>query len=153
MSKEIPLTKGLKAIVDDEDYEFLSKFKWHVCGRIYGNHYAARRSKKDNRPYVWMHRVIMNPPDDMQVDHIDGNGLNNTKENLRICTEKQNHANCKRRRTNKSGHKGIYFYKQRKKWVVQVAHKHVGIFSSYNDAIEAYKDAAEDVFGEFANIE
>lgn len=90
--KEIILTKGYVAQVDDEDYELLNRYKWYakVNSTIY---YAARGCGNPNNKL--MHRMIMNPPNDMVVDHLDGNGLNNQRYNLKVCTQSQNCRNNK----------------------------------------------------------
>src|SRR3990167_1380719 len=88
--KLMPLTQGQFSIVDDEEYAWLSKFKWHYDGR-----YARRNSLQNegNRRPIYMHRVIAKPPDGMKIDHIDGNKLNNTRANLRVCTHSENQHN------------------------------------------------------------
>lgn len=87
--KEIPLTRGKLAIVDDEDYERLSSCKWYI-GVGWHTYYAVG---KFNGKKILMHRVITNCPDGLEVDHIDGNGLNNQKSNLRVTTTRGNAQN------------------------------------------------------------
>jgi len=94
MVKEIKLTQGQVTIVDDEDFEELNQYKWTA-------HNATKKDKSDyfyaircvNKKMIRMHRVLMNPPDDMQIDHINRNPLDNRKENLRICTHSVNQRN------------------------------------------------------------
>lgn len=98
--KEIPLTQGMVAIVDDEDHLRLSKYKWYARRSI-NTFYARcslRRIKGKPRPYLIMHRVILNAPAGLEVDHKDGNGLNNTRANLRLVTRRQNVINSAGRR-------------------------------------------------------
>ena len=90
--RRIGLTKGKFAIVDTADYERLNRYKWSAVRRN-GNFYACRR---EGKRIIWMHREIMKPPKGMVVDHIDGNGLNNRRTNLRLCTPQQNGYNVKR---------------------------------------------------------
>lgn len=93
--KEIKLTKGYVALVDDEDYEKVNSIKWHINkGKktVYAHH---MENILNGRKYVGMHRLIMNTPDGLDVDHIDGNGLNNQKYNLRNCTRSENLWNSK----------------------------------------------------------
>lgn len=144
--KQIELTQGKVALVDDEDFEMLNSRKW----------YAA----KSNRTFyaysgkcTSMHRVIMNPPSDMVVDHIDGNGLNNTRKNLRVCTQIENKWNNRKPVTNTSGLKGVYFFA--KKWQASIGAngktKYLGRFGTAEEAEAAYKKAAKELRGEFAN--
>jgi hypothetical protein len=102
MSKQITLTKGQFAIVDDEDYDFINQWKWTAVKNKNGNWYALRQVRVDKHSvYVYMHRQIMNTPSDLVVDHIDHNGLNNQKDNLRNCTQKENLRNRLRKRKEK----------------------------------------------------
>jgi len=90
--KEIKLTRGMVALVDDDDYEWISQWEWIVRERKEGLYYALRYDMI-NRKRVLMHRIIMNTPPYMQVDHIDHNGLNNQKDNLRNCSHAENMCN------------------------------------------------------------
>lgn len=94
--KEIQLTHGFVTLVDDEDFEILKWFKWGVH-KSRNTYYARTFKKNPNRKLkqktIIMHRLIMNPPNDMQIDHINHNGLDNRKENLRIVTHRENHLN------------------------------------------------------------
>jgi hypothetical protein len=97
--KEIPLTRGFFVQVDDEDFERLNTHRWYAS-ITYNRVYASRDTKKDGvRIREKMHRIIMNAPSELEVDHINGNGLDNRKENLRLVTHRQNHQN---RNTSKS---------------------------------------------------
>lgn len=103
-----------------------------------------------------MHREIMNAPKGMVVDHIDGNGLNNRKSNLRICTQAQNNLNSRPKRNCSSRYKGVSFYKRDKIWQVQIFHNSRTIFlGRFDDEIEAalaYDRKAAELFGEFAYL-
>jgi hypothetical protein len=100
--KKIQLTKNKYALVDDEDYEELNKYNWYYSYQGY----AVRTNHRLNK-CIYMHRIIMNPLDYKQVDHINHNKLDNRKENLRICDRFQNLQNSKIRLDNKSGIKGV----------------------------------------------
>ena len=139
--KEIYLTQNKICLVDDEDYEVLSSYNWYARKDL--NTFYAQRKFKINGKFknLMMHRIIMNPPDDMYVDHINRNGLDNRKSNLRIVNHSQNHFNEKLRIDNNSGYKGIYFNNSIKKWSVALGNKYIGSFHSKTSAIEARKEA------------
>jgi hypothetical protein len=157
--KQIKLTQNKVALVDDEDFDLLSKWKWfaHKVKRSPGRFYAVRniRNIKEERK-IMMHRLVMDAPKDKCVDHIDGDGLNNQKNNLRICTTSQNFMNTEKRRNNTSGFKGVFKRPNRNKWysVLTVNYKprYLGSFSSPEIAHEAYEKACVKYQGEFANL-
>jgi hypothetical protein len=142
--KEIKLADGKIALVDDEDYEYLNKSKWFTM-KGYNTYYAVKTRKA-----IRMHRIILAVNDKM-VDHIDGNGLNNQKSNLRICNHSQNLQNSRRSKT-----KGVYYtgnvsgYRSR----IQVNKRsiHLGYFKTEKEAVDAYNKAATYYFGEFACV-
>jgi len=147
----IPLTKGKVAIVDVEDYEWLSQHKWHAVKT--GDRFYAYRSK--NKRSLSMHRVIMGEPKGMVVDHIDGNSLNNRRSNLRICTVAQNLQN-RRWTGGLSRYKGVCFVKRLNKWQAEITFNgrrmHIGCFDNEIDAAKAYDRKAAELFGEFAYL-
>lgn len=153
--KEIPLTKGKVALVDDEDYEKLSKNKWHASWDGH-NWYAARGVRIGNKiKKISMHREILNAPKEMQVDHINGNGLDNRKENLRLCTHQQNLLNKKNSyKNNKLGIKGVCWRDDTKRFQAQICvggkNIRLGYFNVLGDADQAYREAEKRYFGEFA---
>jgi len=151
MTKEILLTKEYKAIVDDDDYEILSKFKWSAREsgrRVYASRHPGRT--------MHMHREILGAPKDMDVDHIDGNGLNNQRSNLRLATRSQNMGNSKKHVDNSSGAKGVTWSRDKKKWEARIrcGHRrmHIGYFANIEDAAHAYDAKARELFGEFARL-
>ena len=110
------MTKGKVALVDDEDYEWLNKHSWYAQKNCSGWR-AARRVRKNKNEWgtgLFMHREIMNPSDDMVVDHINHDGLDNRKENLRICSQQQNLMNMKPRKGT-SKYKGVCWKKREKR--------------------------------------
>lgn len=159
MVMEIPLTKGYVALVDDEDYEELSQWKWQSQSGGERNTAYARRGIYN--PYsrrmttVMMHRVIMGDPADYLIDHKDGNGLNNTRSNLRIATRAENQYNSRINKNNTTGFKGVTFHRNTGKYMAQVsvdgATRYLGLYNSAEAAHYAYCEAAKQLHSEFAN--
>ncbi len=151
MSKLIPLSQGQFATVDDEDFEFLSQWKW-LARKCRNTFYAARYLPRDRgRRAIHMHRVINKTPDDMITDHINGNGLDNRKSNLRNATIAQNAWNMRPRKD--CGQRGIYYDKARSKWVADIQCERrrirLGRFGTKDEALAAYQTAAKQLFGCF----
>lgn len=153
MTKQILLTQEKVALVDDADYEWLIQRKWHA----HRSHKAwyARRPEGRNQT-VFMHREIMNASTGEEVDHIDGNSLNNTRANLRLCTMTQNQRNKPKFSNNTSGYKGVSWSKQKNKWHARIytmgRNVHIGLFDSAVEAALAYDIAALAYYGEFARL-
>lgn len=154
--KKIPLgnNKGF-ALIDDEDFELVSQHKWRIQQ---GNHtdYAKGNIKRAGKgTTMYMHRLLMGEPKDKGIDHIDGDGLNNQRENLRICTRSQNQMNRQKTRGS-SQFKGVSWNKDRGKWLAQIKkdgkRQHLGRYDSLVDAARAYDKAALELFGEFAYL-
>jgi hypothetical protein len=151
--KKIQLTQNKVAIVDDEDYVELNKYNWYTNKSI-NTCYARRKVKKElNKTTILMHRQIMNPPDNMLIDHINGNGLDNRKENLRICTRSQNNFNIIIPKHNTSGIKGVSFDKSKNKYIANIrvnnTTRHLGAFANKLEAKDAYTKAAKKYHKEF----
>lgn len=154
--KTIPLTRGQVAIVDDEDYSRLSHFYWQADKRKYGWYVKTRIIKPDGKSQsVYMHRMVLSIEHvdrKTAVDHIDHNGLNNQKENLRLCSNSENLMNM-RPRKGASKYKGVYRDESNIKWVAQIREGKglaLGTYSNEDDAARAYNIAAKELFGEFA---
>jgi hypothetical protein len=159
MSKIIQLTQGKVAIIDDEDFERVNKYKWCWAGG-YRRNYAVTRIGKNNPDYkqgyyLLMHRLVMKTSRDLHVDHIDGNGLNNQKINLRNCTRGQNAANTKIRKNNTSSFTGVSQVHE-KLFCAGIFYNgkrfHLGYFPDASSAAFAYNKAAKLYFGEFAKL-
>jgi hypothetical protein len=157
MSKQIPLTRGMFAIVDDEDFERVNQFKWHA-GKQGNIWYAIRTVRKPNKRLgikgagESLHRRIRNFPESL-TDHINGNGLDCRKSNMRDCTSVQNARNSRGHSDSISKYKGVSFWSG--KWRAQIFHSgtkhHIGHgFKNAKTAARAYDEAAKKYFGEFA---
>ncbi len=130
--------------MDAADYPALSRHKWHATGRKAP--YAARTEGRKN---IMMHREIMRPPEGMIVDHRNGNGLDNRRANLRICTQEQNMQNSRGRAVRKSRFKGVF--PRRGRWEAKVTHhgytRYLGLFDNEVEAAKARDRKALEVFG------
>lgn len=156
--REIALSRGKTALVDDDFYEYLNRWKW-LCmpGSKNSQGYAARRVMVDGvRKWKYMHRELTNPGRGMTTDHINGNSLDNRLQNLRVCTPKQNRQNNRIPCNNKSGYKGVYWLKTHKAYQAQIRVDGKAIFlGNFKDKIkaaEAYNEAAHKYFGEYAGV-
>ena len=158
MTKQIPLTQGKFALVDDEDYDYLMQWKWTLLG----GKYAHRKIRIGKRIYnksttIIMHRLIAKTPDGYHTDHINGDTFDNRKENLRICKARENLRNQKTRSSIKSSKfKGVYYSKVSKKWVAQITNdfgmQYLGLHETQESAAKAYNLAAVKYFGEYARL-
>ena len=145
----IPLADGFYAYVDAADYEWLSRWNWHVTSGGY-----PARSVKGGQ--IFMHREIMQPPKGMVVDHVDGSKANCCRFNLRVCTRKQNQGNMRKQRGAYSRFKGVSYNKRRRKCFAQCdfggRHRWLGFFANEIEAARAYDRAAVEECGEFARV-
>lgn len=147
----IPLTRGLYAIVDTADYEWLSQYRWCVLGG--GDRpYACRR---ENGRTIYMHREIMQAPAGMCVDHIEGFTLDNRRANLRTCTVAENARNRKGN-SGRTLFKGVTYQKHANKYKASIgcegAPRHIGYYDDPVEAAKAYDRKALELFGEFARL-
>lgn len=151
---KIFLNRGYVALIDTEDWEKVKDKKWAVSPQ--SNTTYCRNSTRGGGT-ISLHRLIMNAPKDMDVDHIDHNGLNNTKSNLRICTTSENCRNRVRGKISSSKYKGVYFYCPTKKWrsaitIAKGKRIYLGQFLSEESAAIVYNEMAKKYFGEYAII-
>jgi len=153
--REIPLTQGKFAKIDDEDFSVVNRYKWFAV-RNYKTYYARTYLKTENGKILMpMHRLILRPPHDMPLDHKNGDGLDNRRSNLRLCNQTCNQRN---RRTTRgtSRFKGVCWSSWNKKWVARIRINkhllHLGYFADEISAALAYDDAANLHFGDFARL-
>lgn len=157
----IPLQGSvMHALIDESDYEELSQYTWYVQkhGRTYRafrTEYERKDGKKINQKTIYLSRSILKPKKGM-IDHIDGNGLNNRRSNLRLCTHQQNCCNRPLRTGSFSGAQGIKWDRTNKRWKAYVSIKKkrllVGNYIDKREAIVARNVAASFAYGEFARI-
>ena len=149
--KKIPLTQNNYAVVDNEDFEELSKYKWKLL-KTKTQFYALQSGPRGKR--LLMHRILLKVPKGKVVDHINGNGLDNRRSNLRICTQSQNMQNSGLRKNNTSGFKGVCLDKRRGKWIarIRIGNKRITTkqFDSPELAHKAYCELSEKYHKEYA---
>lgn len=154
--KEIPLTQGKFAWVDDVDFERVNAHKWCACKRK-RRFYAMRRIRKSEGGWTTqsLHQFLI--PDVKSIDHRDGDGLNNRKANLRVATDRQNSQAYRRKAKGKtSQYRGVCWREDHQKWRVQISlngnQLSIGCYDSEREAALAYDRAAQKLFGEFASL-
>lgn len=153
---KIPLPHGKFALIDDDDFENISQYKWYAL-KSRNTFYAYRQKWMNGKTIsTIMHRMILNAPNGYEVDHINFNGLDNRKCNLRIASRSQNQANRPKTWDGTSKYKGVHWHKLNKRWIVQITIEGKNInCGAYKDEIEAaiaYDRAAIQYFGEFAYL-
>ena len=148
--KTIPLTQGALAKVDDDDYEWLKRFRWHLVRRNKRTCYA-RRSSHGRK--IMMQNEILAPLPGFVVDHINHNGLDNRRANLRVCMPADNSLNSRPRKNTSSKYKGVSWHKRDKKWQAYIQYRgtrySLGYFNNQLDAAFAYDDKARELFRSF----
>jgi len=150
--KTIKLTQNQVALVSDEDYEHLNQWRWYAMK--VGDVFYAVRSKRESgkRKTIYMHKIIC---PGKEIDHKNGDTLNNTRENLRSCTHSQNLQN-RRKYGSSSQYKGVSWDKKAKKWAARIMinqkYIHLGYFTNEEKAAKAYDTAAREIFGDFARL-
>lgn len=156
--KLLPLTQNRFAIIDDEDFDRVSQYKWQFDNYGYATRVKHISGSKKNRilQHFSLHRTIMNCPKGKQVEHINGNSLDNRKENLRFSTQHQNSMNKGISKNNTSGFKGVCWNKRKNRWMVRLGFNYkelfLGYFDDLEEAVKIYNQNAIKYFGEFARL-
>lgn len=151
--REIQLSQSKVALVDDEDYDRVNEYKWQAYKNKKGNSTYARVNYD-----LTMHRLILNltSNDKVEVDHIDMNGLNNQKSNLRIVNRSQNKCNATIQKNNKTGLKGVGYYKRgghyRARIKINGKETHLGFFDTAEEAGAAYDKASKEIHGVYGRV-
>jgi len=154
--KEIILSSGDVCCVDDEDFEYLNQWKWKPIKSTY-DIYAGRNVRgKNGKKWacILMHRLLTNAPDNKQVDHIDRNTLNNSRSNLRLCSQSQNQANSIGSSSRESKYKGVS--RNGSGWTARTKKNgkmyRFGTYKTQEAAARAYDDGVLEIHGEFARL-
>lgn len=152
----VQLPRGLVAIVDRADADWVGEWNWHCSAARAQAHVLRRTTAGGAKTTIWLHRAVLQAPEDFQVDHINGNPLDNRKANLRACTPQQNSWNGKQRSTIQP-YKGVSIepaapHLWRARICVDGKLYRLGAFDKAEDAAEAYDAAAVEFFGEFARL-
>jgi hypothetical protein len=146
----VPLTRGYSALVDAEDYERVASFAWSAA-KPSNVVYAVRDEK---RKRIYLHRFILNAPDGVEVDHWNGDGLDNRRENLRLCSHAENVRNSRPHARGTSSYKGVHLHRASGKWAVEIQvnekRRFIGLFGDETEAAKAYDAAARASHGEYA---
>jgi len=148
----VPLTRGFVAIIDASDVPIVSGWNWSVL--ISKRRRAVYAGRVHDRKTILMHRALIGAERGEEIDHRDGDGLNNRRNNLRRCTRGQNTCNAPTRSDNRAGLKGASFDSRSGKWRVEISidgrKKHLGLFATAEEAHARYATAAAEIYGEFA---
>lgn len=152
MKTFILLTNGGEALIDKRYFNKVSKYKWYK--HTVNKHTYVWRTSRFKGKMIKLHTFLMRTPKGMMVDHINGDGLDNRKSNLRLCLPCENSRNQKLKSKNTSGYKGIHFSKPNKKWVARIGVNYkricIGSFIDKIDAIHAYNKYCLKYHGKFA---
>lgn len=154
-AKQIPVPSGHAVLVDETDLRALRFYHWRVHKTMSGRIYAATRNRFTGK-ILYMHRFLMKAPAGSDVDHIDGDGLNNQRSNLRLCSRKENVRNSRPQVGRSSRFKGVHLCPDSGRWhariVVDGKKVHLGRFTREGEAAAAYNKAARIHFGQFARV-
>lgn len=155
-TRKIALSKGLFATVDASDFLQLSKWKWYA-NNIGHKTYACRTVKKGGRQTLYMHKEIIGTPVGLVTDHINGNGLDNRRSNLRVCSRRENLLNRGEQTNNSSGISGVSFEKKSQKWESYLHHYgkkiSLGRYSEKEEAVKARTEGIKKWYNDFAYVQ
>jgi hypothetical protein len=155
MTKQIPLTQGQFAIVDDEFFEELNKYKWHLEDDGRGHKYAVRKVNM-GRQILELSQCKFNEKNREICDHKNRDTLDYRLENLRTTNDSKNHANSKMHKNNTSGFRGVSWHKRDQVWQAYIKQDFkilcLGYHKNVEDAARAYDEKAREVYGEFAQL-
>lgn len=156
---QVPLSQGREALIDLDDWSLVRGRKWHaIKSRVVGLFYAVTNSPRADgrRTMIQMHRVILSATSGDVVDHINSDGLDNRRDNIRICSSAENARNSRMPRNNTSGFKGVSFHRATGKFSASIGKEnrqiHIGLFPTAEEAARAYDKAARELHGEFARL-
>jgi len=148
---EMSLTRGKVTLIDKVDLAAALTYRWHA--HFDGAYWSVASHA---HPTLYLHRLLLNAPEDRYVDHINGDGLDNRRVNIRLATNGQNQWNSRKRLGTTSCYKGVHFRKDRARWYARIKYcqrsYHIGTFESERDAAHAYNMKARELFGEFARL-
>jgi hypothetical protein len=153
--REILLSQGKFAIVDDADYGGLSQYNWFFNKIGYAVKNEPREKRYKNCRKTYMHRLILNTEKGIETDHINGNTLDNRRCNLRLATKSQNAMNVKSK-GGTSKYKGVHFSTRKNKWIAQIVsdckHHYIGEYFLEIEAAIAYNNMSQKLHGKFAKL-
>lgn len=155
---EVKLKNNHTLLIDDADWNLVKNFKWTAHKKPPNNCYYAIATdySSGKKKTIYLHNLLINKPSAFTIDHINGDGLDNRRQNIRLATKSQNAGNQKLRANNKTGFKGVCFHKQHKLYMatIKVNYKgiHLGYFKTPESAAKAYDKAAIKHFGKFAKL-
>jgi hypothetical protein len=149
---------GYDVLIDDEDFEKVNVHNWCIFHSRGRTPYVIKQILKNGKRHrVFLHRMVIGAPEGKEIDHVNGNTLDNRKMNLRICDHAENVKNCKKNKKNTSGFKGVYFLKKNMKYRALIKNNgkriHLGLFDTPEEAHKAYCDASKKYHGEFGRTE
>lgn len=150
--REIKITQGYTAIVDDEDYEKVNSLKWCI---LKGKQNTYARRTVNGKTLLMHHFLYGKNPKGFEYDHVNGSGLDNRRCNVRLCTQNENHYNERTRKVNKkANYKGVDIFKGKFRARATFNHNtiHLGYYDNEIDAAKAYNKFASEHFGEFARL-
>lgn len=153
----ISLTQGYEAVIDVADVSIVEDRNWCFDNKKTSGYAVSTVCKKDGKSTtLLLHRLLMNPSFNLVVDHIDGNGLNNRRSNLRICSTAENSRNQRIKLKNTSGFKGVSWHKRTQKWQSHIRRDgkgyNLGHFNTPEDAYAAYCQSSDKLHGEFGRV-